>query len=78
VTHLADEDTGCTSKGIVVAEESRGSFTKWRFSLAKENVWLKKEIGEYDDEKCHLICYLNFHGLLGNLSAGVCVYISLV
>ncbi len=35
----------------------------------------KKEIGEYDDEKCYLICYLNFHGLLGNLSAVACIHV---
>ncbi len=43
----------------------------------KENIWLKQEKGEYDEEKYHVICYLNFHGLLGNLSAVVCVYINL-
>jgi hypothetical protein len=26
---------------------------------------LKKEIGEYDDAKCPLICFLNFYELLG-------------
>jgi hypothetical protein len=41
----------------------------------KENIWLKKEIGEYDDENRNLISFLNFHELLGNISA-VCVYIS--
>jgi hypothetical protein len=25
---------------------------------------VKKGIGEYDNEKCHLISFLNFHGLL--------------
>ncbi len=40
---------------------------------SKVNIWLKKEI-EYDDEKCHLISFLNFHGLLRNPSA-VLVYI---
>ncbi len=27
----------------------------------KENMWLKKEMGEDDDEKCYLICILNWH-----------------
>jgi hypothetical protein len=44
----------------------------------KKISWVKKEIREYNDEKCHRICYVNFHGLLGNLSAVVCVYISSV
>ncbi len=36
---------------------------------------LKKVIGEYDDEKCHLICLSNFYELLENLPAVVCIYI---
>ncbi len=40
---------------------------------AKENIWLKKEVGLFDDEKCHLICFVNFRGLLGNGSAVVCI-----
>ncbi len=40
----------------------------------KKNIWLKKEIGEDGDEKCHLICFLKFHGLLGNSSAVVCIH----
>jgi hypothetical protein len=39
----------------------------------KEHIWTKKEIGEYDNKKCHLI--LNFHGLQGNPPAVVCLYI---
>jgi hypothetical protein len=35
----------------------------------KENIWLEKEIGEYDDVKCYLKCFLNFHGPPGNPSA---------
>jgi hypothetical protein len=31
----------------------------------KENIWVEEQ-GEYDDVKCHLICFLSFHGLLGN------------
>ncbi len=30
----------------------------------KENKWLKKETGEYDEYKCHVICFLKFHRLL--------------
>jgi hypothetical protein len=42
--------------------------------VTKENICLKKKIiGEYDDEKCHLICFLNFHGLLGDPSPIVCI-----
>jgi hypothetical protein len=37
----------------------------------KQIIWLKKEIG---DEKCHLIFFLNFHGLLRNMSAAACIY----
>ncbi len=48
-----------------------------RKAKPKENIWLKEETGEFDDKKCDLICYLNFHGLLQNLSAVVCVLISL-
>jgi hypothetical protein len=32
----------------------------------KENKWLKKEIGNYDDKKCYLIFGENFHGLSVN------------
>jgi hypothetical protein len=49
--------------------------TFW-YPVCKENIWLKIEIGEYDDEKCHLICYLNCYGPLLNWSAVVCVCIS--
>jgi hypothetical protein len=35
----------------------------------KENIRLKKELGEQDDENCHPISFLIFYGLLGNLSA---------
>jgi hypothetical protein len=42
--------------------------------MHKENIWLKKKIEEYDDEKCYLICFLNFHELPRNPSA-VWVYI---
>jgi hypothetical protein len=43
----------------------------------KENIWLKKEIGWSRDEKCCLICFLNFHRLLGNSSIVVyCIYLN--
>jgi hypothetical protein len=35
---------------------------------------VKEGIGEYDDERCHLISFLNFHRLLGNPSAVVHAY----
>jgi hypothetical protein len=38
--------------------ESRKEENKER-GLLKENIWLKKEIGENDNKKCHLICFLN-------------------
>jgi hypothetical protein len=38
-----------------------------------DNMRLKKEIGEYDDERCHLISFLNFHRLRGNPSAVICI-----
>ncbi len=40
----------------------------------KENIWLKKDIEEYDDEKCYLICFVNFHGLRKFVCCFVCVY----
>jgi hypothetical protein len=33
-----------------------------------------KEIGESDDGKCYLICFLNFHGLLGYPLAVACIH----
>jgi hypothetical protein len=39
--------------------------------LAPQNKWSQKEIGDYDDGKCYLVCSVNFHGLSGN--ASVCV-----
>ncbi len=39
-----------------------------------ERTCLKKKIGGCHDEKCNLICFLNFHGLLGNSSAVQCVH----
>jgi hypothetical protein len=39
-------------------------------SSTKENIWLRKEIGGYEDEKCHLICFLNLQGLLANCWGG--------
>jgi hypothetical protein len=38
-----------------------------------ENVCIKKEMEVYRDEKCYLICFLNFHGLLRSLSAVGCM-----
>ncbi len=35
---------------------------KCKMVFTIENIWLKKEVGEYDDKKCHLICFLNFYG----------------
>jgi hypothetical protein len=33
----------------------------------KQRIYMNKEgIGDYGDEKCYLIRFLNFHGLLGN------------
>jgi hypothetical protein len=45
----------------------------------KENMWLKKRIGrkEYDDKNCHLICFLNFHGVLGKSSFVTCTVCSM-
>jgi hypothetical protein len=34
-----------------------------------------REIGEDDDKKCHLVCFLNSHGLLRNLLAVVWIYV---
>ncbi len=45
------------------------------FNTSKaKNIWSKKEIGEYNDKKCHLKSFLLFLGLLGNLSAVLCTY----
>jgi hypothetical protein len=43
-----------------------------QYDRCKENKWVTKEIGDYDNEKRYLICGLNCHGLSENLS--VCVY----
>jgi hypothetical protein len=32
------------------------------WGAGKENIWLKKEIEKYDDEKCHLRSFLTFMG----------------
>jgi hypothetical protein len=42
--------------------------------IPKENTLLKKKIGAYDDNKYHLINFLNFHGLQVNPPAVVCKY----
>ncbi len=42
----------------------------------KDDVWSKKETGETDDAKCHLSCFQNFHGLLGNSSSSVWMYVA--
>ncbi len=44
------------------------------YTRTKETIWFKKEVGEYNEEKRHLICFLHFHGLQGNLSIVLCIF----
>jgi hypothetical protein len=47
---------------------------KTKKTNSKENIWVKKEIGESDDKKGLLLGFLNFHALLRNPSSVVHIY----
>jgi hypothetical protein len=69
--------SGCTAAISAYSISTRNGLTSLTYIVSiptsKENICLKIEVGEYDDTKCQLICFLNFHELLGNLS-DVCMY----
>ncbi len=62
--------------GVESIQKAKTTIFEKPLGRGKENIWFKKGIGEYDDEQCHLICFLNFCELLENPSAVVYMYIS--